>query len=255
MGWASDSGEICRVSYCHCGLLALVIHAVFFYFLPASLLVKPAPMQATLSLSFPVAQFTHTAEQSPAEAAQIAEQRNLPAEAEAAQIIEQHNLPAEAETAQIAKQHKLPAEVARTKQHKRHEADDSAPLARPAEKAGDKTNTAPAPSYSAASELTRHNPPLPTQTRVIHRPGVQRQTPPVYPPRAIALRQEGTVLLDVYLHADGRPGKLRVLHSSGYPLLDTAALDSVKDWLFHAPAAKGARTDQRVRVPVRFELR
>ena len=84
---------------------------------------------------------------------------------------------------------------------------------------------------------------------------MRRQTPPVYPPRAIALRQEGTVLLDVHVRANGRPDQLLMLRSSGYPLLDMAAFDSVKNWLFDAPSEEVLPAAAWVQVPVRFELR
>jgi protein TonB len=41
---------------------------------------------------------------------------------------------------------------------------------------------------------------------------------------------EGTVTLYIELRADGTIGDVQVARSSGYPLLDEAARDTVKTW-------------------------
>lgn len=82
-----------------------------------------------------------------------------------------------------------------------------------------------------------------------------RNQPPEYPARAIRLRMEGTVLLDVSVGTDGRVAAIAVASSSGHDLLDRAALRAVRAWQFR-PAHQGAdlRAD-RLQIPVEFHLK
>ncbi|MCD6486882.1 MAG: energy transducer TonB, partial [Syntrophobacterales bacterium] len=72
--------------------------------------------------------------------------------------------------------------------------------------------------------------------------------PPVYPPIAKRKGYEGTVLLSVKILANGTVDKLRVKKSSGYSILDRAAIKTVKKWRFETPFTT------RVDIPVRFVL-
>ena len=65
---------------------------------------------------------------------------------------------------------------------------------------------------------------------------------------------EGTVVLEVLVDQKGRAGELRVLTSSGYSILDKAAMRSVKDWLFEPGMAGDEKVKMWVRIPIRFEL-
>jgi protein TonB len=63
-------------------------------------------------------------------------------------------------------------------------------------------------------------------------------TPP-YPPTSRRLGEEGRVVVNVYVLADGRVGEVQVLKTSGYERLDAAALEHVRsDWRFE-PARRG----------------
>lgn len=84
---------------------------------------------------------------------------------------------------------------------------------------------------------------------VIHEAAYRRQIPPRYPSRAFELGQEGTVELHALIEPDGHPQELKIAHSSGYPLLDDAALTAVKRWEFEVAGAA-----QWVRVPVQFTI-
>lgn len=59
-----------------------------------------------------------------------------------------------------------------------------------------------------------------------------------YPVPAQASGEEGSVLVDVYVRRNGRPAKVKVAQSSGFPDLDTAAVESVFNWRF-VPAMQG----------------
>ena len=81
------------------------------------------------------------------------------------------------------------------------------------------------------------------------------KNPPIsYPNRARRKGYEGTVLLEVLVNRKGTVDDLRILASSGYAILDSSAVKSVKTWSFK-PAKKGKNTvDMWVQVPVRFKL-
>lgn len=49
-----------------------------------------------------------------------------------------------------------------------------------------------------------------------------------YPERSKARREEGTCLLEIVVNRDGSLNQVRLLESSGYPLLDEAALEAVR---------------------------
>ncbi len=78
--------------------------------------------------------------------------------------------------------------------------------------------------------------------------------PPQYPMVARRRGYGGTVLLNVHVKKTGTVLELNVLKSSGYPVLDKAAIKSVKTWEF-SPGKKGKTTiDMWVQVPVVFKL-
>lgn len=77
---------------------------------------------------------------------------------------------------------------------------------------------------------------------------------PKYPLVAREKGYEGTVYLRVLVRADGHVERLAVDRSSGYEILDRAAVDSVKEWAFF-PAKKGGKSiESWVLLPVKFAL-
>jgi TonB family protein len=63
--------------------------------------------------------------------------------------------------------------------------------------------------------------------------------PPTYPTTALRNHYEGTVTIDILVDALGKITSAKVQKSSGYPVLDEAALDVVKrTWRFPAGAAR-----------------
>jgi protein TonB len=65
---------------------------------------------------------------------------------------------------------------------------------------------------------------------------------------------QGTVVLDVLVSREGRVKELTLSASSGYSILDQAAMASVKTWLFDPGTRGGETVDMWVKVPVRFQL-
>jgi protein TonB len=81
-----------------------------------------------------------------------------------------------------------------------------------------------------------------------------RNPPPVYPVRSRRLGEQGRVLLNVQVLADGTAGSVALKDGSGSKRLDQAALEAVKKWRF-IPAKQGEKpVNAWVIVPVSFSL-
>ncbi len=92
-------------------------------------------------------------------------------------------------------------------------------------------------------------------TSVIHEANYRKQTAPLYPQRAFELGQEGTVTLHAEVMTNGLPGALKVMESSGYRLLDTAAVAAVKQGEFEPTNVNGRAIVSWVKVPVNFVIK
>jgi periplasmic protein TonB len=85
-------------------------------------------------------------------------------------------------------------------------------------------------------------------------PSFGKNPQPVYPRESRRRKEEGLVLLNVWISQTGHVERLEVLQSSGFVLLDNAAIQAVRQWQFapvqfHIPDA-----DLRVEIPIRFKL-
>ena len=77
---------------------------------------------------------------------------------------------------------------------------------------------------------------------------------PVYPSRARKLGLQGTVMLRVEVNPTGRAEQISILTSSGVPVLDETAINTVRQWTF-VPARQGDHpVAGTVNVPIRFVL-
>ena len=86
-------------------------------------------------------------------------------------------------------------------------------------------------------------------------PGYMHNPTPAYPRAARRRGEEGTVMLLVEVLSNGRVGRVDVEKSSGFELLDGAAVKAVRRWRF-VPAKKGLTpVSARVRIPVEFSLK
>lgn len=78
---------------------------------------------------------------------------------------------------------------------------------------------------------------------------------PRYPPLARKREQEGDVFLLVTIGANGRPEAVDLHASSGFPLLDRAAIEQVqRRWRFRPLLVDGSPQRSRAIVPIRFSL-
>lgn len=82
----------------------------------------------------------------------------------------------------------------------------------------------PGPAISTGAGVT------PKPVRI--RPVLIKDDPPPYPPSEIRKRNEGDTALEVCIAANGRVTSASISASSGYPVLDTAALKWVRDARF-----------------------
>jgi protein TonB len=77
---------------------------------------------------------------------------------------------------------------------------------------------------------------------------------PPYPLLARRRGHQGTVLLEVLVTTDGKAASIRLSRSSGYSILDRAAIKGVRNWLFY-PAKRGDEVfEMWVTIPIRFTL-
>ena len=77
---------------------------------------------------------------------------------------------------------------------------------------------------------------------------------PLYPRIAKQRGWEGEVLLKVHVDTQGRPIKVLIKTSSGYRVLDKAAVNAVKQWKFLPAHVGGVPIPSWVQIPVKFVL-
>jgi protein TonB len=77
---------------------------------------------------------------------------------------------------------------------------------------------------------------------------------PAYPMLARRRHQEGLVVLSVKVTAAGKADSVRIKDSSGFPLLDAAAVEAVREWEFNPARSGRLAFPSEIEVPVRFTL-
>ena len=90
--------------------------------------------------------------------------------------------------------------------------------------------------------------------RTKSKPGYFQNRPPKYPPLAKQMHQEGLVMLMVEVDRKGMAVKVEVKQSSGYQLLDQAALEAVRYWRFQPERIGDIPIESKVTIPIRFRL-
>jgi TonB family protein len=91
---------------------------------------------------------------------------------------------------------------------------------------------------------------IPPEYKVAH---LNNPVPP-YPPLSRRLREQGDVILRVYVEPDGTPGQIQLHTSSGFTRLDQSAQDTVGRWKF-IPARRGdGPVGAWVLVPINYVL-
>ena len=86
------------------------------------------------------------------------------------------------------------------------------------------------------------------------KPEYLKNPAPAYPEFARRQRQQGLVLLNVAVDRFGKPLTVDIKQSSGFRVLDQAAVKAVLKWKFRPAYAGALAVDSQVEVPVRFRL-
>jgi protein TonB len=124
---------------------------------------------------------------------------------------------------------------------KQPKAPTAEPVAEPSDKPAEPSR-APAPVVEEA------------QATVVMAPHIDdaQCPPPEFPRRAQRNRWYGLVELLVDVDAAGSPTKIVVRTSSGFDILDNAAIAAVEQWHFHPATRNGVAETGQLRVPIRF---
>ena len=79
--------------------------------------------------------------------------------------------------------------------------------------------------------------------------------PPAYPMVARRNGLQGRVVLNVEVLTSGVCGQINIQTSSGYAMLDEAALQTVKTWRFLPASQAGRAVDKWFMIPIQFSLK
>lgn len=77
---------------------------------------------------------------------------------------------------------------------------------------------------------------------------------PSYPSLSRQYEEQGTVVLRVFVKADGTAGQIEIKSSSGYPLLDQSAKTAVQSWRFNPATSDGKPAADWFLIPIPFKL-
>jgi protein TonB len=113
----------------------------------------------------------------------------------------------------------------------------------------------PASAQTAAPAMASPEPATVADTEPDYKASYLRNPSPVYPLAARRMGLQGKVVLNVEVLAEGRCGLIEVKQSSGYAMLDNAALQTVRDWRFVPARHAGIAVTRWFLVPVQFQLR
>ncbi|MDH5833661.1 energy transducer TonB [Luteimonas kalidii] len=134
----------------------------------------------------------------------------------------------------------------------RHDATEVPPDATPIGETTPAPSESPVSTEPAARDQTvreRAAPALPNRDA---RP--LSQSAPEYPGAAMRAGEEGTVMVEVAVGADGSPTDVSIAQRSGSRELDRAALQAVRGWTFEPAIRDGQAVASTVQVPVDFRL-
>ena len=124
----------------------------------------------------------------------------------------------------------------------------------PAEEPPATANGAEVVAMPATVAVPNANPSRAAGESLCNRPGYLTNPKPDYPPEARRRKQQGLVVLNVFITGEGRPQRVEVAQSSGHALLDAAALEAVRQWRFSPARIGNLPIASQVEVPIRFKL-
>jgi protein TonB len=83
---------------------------------------------------------------------------------------------------------------------------------------------------------------------------VSRRVDPVYPSASRRDGEQGRGVFRVLVDENGKPQDVQVMTSTGFPRLDTAALEAIRKWAFSPAMQNGQKVKSWTRVQVAFQL-
>jgi len=111
----------------------------------------------------------------------------------------------------------------------------------------------PAPPAPPAQVVAKVAPPAPVELPISDADYLQNPKPS-YPGISRKLREQGKVVVDVLIAADGSAQQAKVQSSSGFDRLDAAALATVQRWRYVPGKKGGVATAMWFSVPINFVL-
>lgn len=83
----------------------------------------------------------------------------------------------------------------------------------------------------------------------------KRPTPIRYPRWALSRDWQGDLLLAIEIRPDGTVGRWKIMESTGFRLLDDAAVNAVRKWRFEPAKQKGRPIVSCIQIPVHFVMK
>lgn len=128
------------------------------------------------------------------------------------------------------------------------------PKAPPSERAVKAPEPAPPPPVEKPAE-SKPAEPAPAPIQPPRAEAGQLSNPaPVYPNLSRRLREQGTVVLEILIKADGTVGEIKIKSSSGFKRLDDTAIKAVQRWRYQPATQGGRKIDFWYEQPVEFNL-
>lgn len=129
------------------------------------------------------------------------------------------------------------------------------PLPMPEQAAEQFTPAAVEQAKVAATASESPAAPVIADTEPDYKASYLNNSPPAYPMVARRNGLQGRVVLNVEVLADGICGQINIHTSSGYAMLDNAALQTVKTWRFMPARRAGRAVDKWFMIPIQFSLK
>jgi len=128
------------------------------------------------------------------------------------------------------------------------------PKAPPSEKAISAPKVQPAPVTKTKATPIKTAPAEPAiQPPSADAQGLNNKAP-LYPQLSRKKKEQGTVLLLIFVKVDGTVGEIKLKTSSGFTRLDQAAKQAVKRWQFQPALKDGKPIDFWYELPLKFRL-
>lgn len=149
-----------------------------------------------------------------------------------------------------------PAVKSRETPAPRAQAPDTPAESKPAPPDTSVVAAAPATAPVTAAPAAPPAPPAPPAKTGVSIPASYAATnrKPEYPSLSQRYEEQGTVVLQVLVKADGTAGEVKLKSSSGYPLLDKSAMSTVQTWRFNPATSNGKPIAEWYQVPIPFKL-